>query len=59
MELSPPSPPQRSVLKLWANTLHSKPLEGDNGYGLGLQFENAPPHYQGLILSLSPTPRLC
>ncbi len=57
MELSPPSPPQRSVFKLWANTLHSKQL--DEGYGLGVQFQNTPAHYQGLILSLSPTPRPC
>ncbi len=58
MELTPPSPPDRSVFKLWANTLHSSVLEDQNGYGLGIQFENPPAHYKGLILSLNPNPRL-
>ncbi|MCW8883701.1 MAG: PilZ domain-containing protein [Motiliproteus sp.] len=58
MELSPPSPPERSVFKLWANTLHSKPLEGDNGYGLGIEFEDTPVHYKQLIMELDPNPQL-
>ncbi|OMH35318.1 PilZ domain-containing protein [Motiliproteus sp. MSK22-1] len=57
MELTPPSPPERSVFKLWANTLHSTALEGRNGFGLGIQFENIPTHYKGLILSLDPGAR--
>ena len=57
MELTPPSPPARSVFRLWANTLHSDELGDDNGYGIGVEFENIPSHYKGLILSLEPSTR--
>lgn len=57
MELSPPSPPERSVFKLWANTLHSQPLDDQQGFGLGLEFEKTPVHYKHLIMSLNPNPQ--
>ncbi len=58
MELTPPSPPELSVFKLWANTLPSQPLESEDGFGSGLEFEQTPTHYKQLIMSLTPNSQL-
>lgn len=47
------------AITLNASTLHSKEL-GDEGqgYGIGLNFEDAPSRYKSLLMSLNPLARL-